>query len=168
MRHLAERVAIDFARAAATFEHEYIFCWLDWDGDNCLTNGGILDYGSVRQFGLFHREYRFDDGPRWSTSIVEQRNKARYIVQTFAQARAMYPFLNDFDGIVVSGEIKALKSGPEIHRTLLQRYDLAAGDCLFIDDVQENVDGAIAVGMHAVQFRNAETLRSDLQDHGLL
>jgi len=86
-RKLTERVARDFARAVARFETDYIFCWLDWDGDNCLVNGGILDYGSVRQFGLFHREYRFDDGPRWSTSIVEQRNKARYIVQTFAQMR---------------------------------------------------------------------------------
>ncbi len=91
-----------------------------------------------------------------------------FAAETFVQARAMYPFLNRFDGIVVSGEIKALKPGPEIYRTLLELYDLAAGDCLFIDDVQENVDGAIAVGMHAVQFRNAETLRSDLQDHGLL
>ncbi|ANM31000.1 hypothetical protein ABI59_17595 [Acidobacteria bacterium Mor1] len=86
-RELADRVAEDFARAAARFEADYIFCWLDWDGDNCLTNGAVLDYGSVRQFGLFHREYRFDDGPRWSTSIVEQRRKARYIVQTFAQVR---------------------------------------------------------------------------------
>jgi uncharacterized protein YdiU (UPF0061 family) len=86
-RKLAEQVAKDFARAVARFETDYIFCWLDWDGDNCLVNGGILDYGSVRQFGLFHREYRFDDGPRWSTSIVEQRTKARYIVQTFAQIR---------------------------------------------------------------------------------
>jgi hypothetical protein len=84
---LAEQVATDFARAVARFETDYIFCWLDWDGDNCLVNGGIIDYGSVRQFGLFHREYRFDDGPRWSTSILEQRRKARYIVQSFAQIR---------------------------------------------------------------------------------
>jgi hypothetical protein len=70
---MADEIALTFARLAATFESEYIFCWLDWDGDNILANGGIIDYGSVRQFGLFHREYRFDDGPRWSTTITEQR-----------------------------------------------------------------------------------------------
>jgi hypothetical protein len=86
-RHLAEWVARSFARAAASFESEYVFCWLDWDGDNVLMDGGVLDYGSVRQFGLYHREYRYDDGPRWSTTIPEQRRKARYIVQTFAQIR---------------------------------------------------------------------------------
>jgi hypothetical protein len=70
---------------AARFESEYIFCWLDWDGDNILMNGGIIDYGSLRQFGLFHHEYRYDDVERMSTTITEQKNKARYIVQTFAQ-----------------------------------------------------------------------------------
>ena len=70
-----------FARAAATFESEYVFCWLDWDGDNVLADGGIIDYGSVRQFGLYHREYRFDDADRWSTTIPEQRVKARAIAQ---------------------------------------------------------------------------------------
>jgi len=74
-----------FAQTAAKFEDEYIFCWLDWDGDNILMDGGIIDYGSVRQFGLFHHEYRFDDDSRYSTNILEQKNKARYTVQCFAQ-----------------------------------------------------------------------------------
>jgi len=87
LRFMAEETARVFARAAATFESEYIFCWLDWDGDNVLANGGIIDYGSVRQFGLYHREYRFDDDDRWSTTIPEQRVKARFIAQCFAQIR---------------------------------------------------------------------------------
>ncbi len=91
-----------------------------------------------------------------------------FAAETFAQARALYPFLNRFDGIVVSGEIKALKPEPEIYRTLIDQYGLTAGDCLFIDDVQENVDGARAIGMHAVRFTDAERLRSDLRYHGLL
>jgi len=86
-RAFAASVARAFARAAATFEREYVFCWLDWDGDNVLLDGGIIDYGSVRQFGLFHQGYRFDDGPRWSTTLVEQKRKARAIVRCFAQIR---------------------------------------------------------------------------------
>ncbi len=87
IRYLAERVAIDFARATATFENEYIFCWLDWDGDNILCDGSIIDYGSVRQFGLYHHSYRFSDSDRMSTSIPEQKRKARQIVQRFVQIR---------------------------------------------------------------------------------
>ncbi len=74
-----------FATMAAKFESEYIFCWLAWDGDNILANGGIIDYGSIRQFGLFHHEYRFDDVDRWSTTITEQKEQAKAIIKTFAQ-----------------------------------------------------------------------------------
>ena len=74
-----------FAKAAARFEAHYIFCWLEWDGDNILADGGIIDFGSIRQFGLYYKSYRFDDDERWSTTIVEQKEKARYIATTFVQ-----------------------------------------------------------------------------------
>jgi hypothetical protein len=83
--YLAHQVAKSFAETSAKFEDEYIFCWLDWDGDNILMDGGIIDYGSIRQFGLFHAQYRYDDVSRFSTSIIEQKQKAKYIVQCFAQ-----------------------------------------------------------------------------------
>jgi len=102
-----------FAKLSADLEDHYIFCWLDWDGDNILMDGSIIDYGSVRQFGLFHHEYRYDDVQRYSTSILEQKQKAKYIVQTFAQIvdflshkkrRSLHDFsshecLNKFDEI---------------------------------------------------------------------
>lgn len=83
--YLAQQVCLSFSETSARFEDEYIFCWLDWDGDNILMDGGIIDYGSIRQFGLFHAEYRFDDVQRYSTTILEQRQKARYIAQCFVQ-----------------------------------------------------------------------------------
>jgi hypothetical protein len=73
------------AKVAARFEDDYIFCWMDWDGDNILMDGGIIDYGSIRQFGLFHHEYRYDDVERYSTTIVEQKEKVKYMLQTFVQ-----------------------------------------------------------------------------------
>ena len=93
------------------FEAEYIFCWLAWDGDNILADGGIVDYGSVRQFGLYHREYRFDDVDRFSTSLPEQRRKARAIVQNFAQIR-------DF---LIRGRKAPLAS--YAHDAVLRRFD---------------------------------------------
>ena len=89
IRYLAKRIATDFARTTAMFENEYIFCWLDWDGDNVLCDGSIIDYGSVRQFGLYHHDYRFADTDRMSTSIPEQKRKARQIIQRFIQIREL-------------------------------------------------------------------------------
>ena len=110
-RFLSEQAALTFARIAATFEAEYIFCWLAWDGDNILADGGIVDYGSVRQFGLYHREYRFDDVDRFSTSLPEQRRKARAIVQNFAQ-------ISDF---LIRGRKTPLAS--HAHDAVLRRFD---------------------------------------------
>ncbi len=84
-QYFLHKVTEAFAKVAARFEDDYIFCWIDWDGDNILMDAGIIDYGSIRQFGLFHHEYRYDDDDRYSTSIVEQKLKARYSVQVFNQ-----------------------------------------------------------------------------------
>ncbi|MGZ3721741.1 MAG: hypothetical protein ACXVA9_02345 [Bdellovibrionales bacterium] len=82
---LLEEVTQSFARFAAILDRDYIFAWLDWDGDNVLADAGIIDYGSVRQFGLRHDQYRYDDVERFSTNLNEQRQKTRDMVQTFAQ-----------------------------------------------------------------------------------
>jgi hypothetical protein len=85
MEQCLDHLAVDFARFAAHLEREYIFAWLEWDGDNVLADAGIIDYGSVRQFGLRHEQYRYDDVDRVSTNLQQQRQKARDIVQTFVQ-----------------------------------------------------------------------------------
>lgn len=82
---MLDTFAEKFAQFAATLDRDYIFAWLDWDGDNVLASGGIIDYGSIRQFGLRHDQYRYDDIQRFSTNLNEQKIKARQIVQVFAQ-----------------------------------------------------------------------------------
>lgn len=70
------------------------------------------------------------------------------------------PGSEHFDGAVISALVRQVKPGPGIYRTLLERYGLRPEDCLFIDDMQKNVDGALAVGMHAVRFTgDVEALR---------
>jgi uncharacterized protein YdiU (UPF0061 family) len=78
-------IARQYGEFAARLEDEYVFCWLDWDGDNVLMEAGIIDYGSIRQFGLCHHRYRYDDVDRYSTNLKEQKRKAGYLVQTFVQ-----------------------------------------------------------------------------------
>lgn len=78
-------ISDSFADFTAKLDIDYIFAWLDWDGDNVLADAGIIDYGSVRQFGIRHDKYRYDDVERFSTNLNEQRAKARLIVQVFAQ-----------------------------------------------------------------------------------
>jgi hypothetical protein len=85
-RKMLGEISKSFARFTANLERNYIFAWMDWDGDNILADAGIIDYGSIRQFGLRHDQYRYDDVDRFSTNLNEQRGKARQTVQVFAQA----------------------------------------------------------------------------------
>ncbi len=77
-------------------------------------------------------------------------------------------FFARFRDIVVSGEVKLLKPDPAIYFLALDRFGLRPEQALFVDDRQINVDGAEAVGMHAMLFTSAEDLRSRLEREGLL
>ena len=82
---LRKQLVSNFAKFTAQLEREYIFAWLDWDGDNVLIDAGIIDYGSIRQFGLRHDQYRYDDVTRFSTNLNQQKSKARLTIQVFLQ-----------------------------------------------------------------------------------
>lgn len=56
-----------------------------------------------------------------------------------------------------------LKPAPAFYRRALDILGSAPSRTLFIDDRQENVDGAIALGMKSIRFRGAQALRSELE-----
>ena len=82
--------------------------------------------------------------------------------ETFPIAVHRYPFLNWFDGVVVSGTEKMRKPFPQFYKLLLDRYNVKAGDAIFIDDNKRNIEAAITVGIDSIPFLNAEQLRSEL------
>jgi 2-haloacid dehalogenase len=88
--------------------------------------------------------------------------------ETFPVARPRYPFLEWFEGIVVSGDERLIKPDPAIFRVLVDRYELEPTTTLFIDDQPDNVAAARDLGFEAVRFVDAETLRGDLRRLGLL
>lgn len=79
-----------------------------------------------------------------------------------------YDFWPHFHGVVVSAEVKTLKPDPVIYEHLLNRHDLDPARSVFIDDMLHNVEGARAVGMHAIQFTTAEACERELQELGLV
>ena len=68
-----------------------------------------------------------------------------------------------FDGVVISGEVGLYKPEPEIYELGAERVGLAPEDCVFVDDLKENVAGAEAVGMTAILHRGADTTLPELK-----
>ena len=73
--------------------------------------------------------------------------------QKYSEIEAVYDILKNFDGLVISGEIKMVKPNLEIYEYILKRFDLKAQECIFIDDKKENTDAAIKCNMSAYTFK---------------
>lgn len=64
-----------------------------------------------------------------------------------------------FDGCLISSPLKITKPDRRFYDELCRRFGLRREECLFLDDNQENVDGAIAAGMKGKVFTGEETAR---------
>ena len=69
-----------------------------------------------------------------------------------------FSFLKELDGYIVSAKVKLAKPDRAIYELLLNKYGLTAGECVFIDDRQDNVDAAIEVGMKGILFTGYDEL----------
>jgi putative hydrolase of the HAD superfamily len=61
-----------------------------------------------------------------------------------------------FDLIVISAEEGIVKPDPRIYRLALERLGVAPGESVFVDDMEENIAGAQAVGMQGIRFEGPE------------
>jgi putative hydrolase of the HAD superfamily len=80
-----------------------------------------------------------------------------------------------FDAVVLSGEVGLHKPQPEIFHLSAERIGVAPEECVFVDDLRENCEGAEAVGMKAILHRGSagtlpqleELLGESLTDDGV-
>jgi len=74
-----------------------------------------------------------------------------------------------FDDIVCSAEVGMAKPEPAIYVLAAERLGLEPRECVFIDDLDTNVDAARRVGMQAVHFRGdkGDDLRAQLAALGI-
>ena len=93
---------------------------------------------------------------------------SNWSAETFHYAREQFDFIDWFDAMVISGEVKVAKPDPRIFDALLERAGRRAEQCLFVDDSETNVAAARRLGFDAVLFESAASLRSELARRGIL
>jgi putative hydrolase of the HAD superfamily len=69
-----------------------------------------------------------------------------------------------FDAVVISGEVGLHKPQPEIYELAAERLGVDASECVFVDDLRENVEGAERVGMTGVLHRDPEATVARLEE----
>jgi 2-haloacid dehalogenase len=93
---------------------------------------------------------------------------SNWSAETFPVARGRFPFLDWFDGVVISGDVGSLKPDARIFEHLVARYAIDPGTAVFIDDNPANVAAALRLGFVALRFVDAPALRHDLEELSLL
>ncbi len=83
------------------------------------------------------------------------------------QARKVLPCL-DRAAPTLSYIVGKVKPDAAMYRAAAENCGAAPNRCVFIDDLEGNVQGARDAGMVAVQFTNAEALRRELSGHGIV
>lgn len=68
-----------------------------------------------------------------------------------------------FDGVVISGAEGMRKPDPRIYRLAAERVGVPPEECIFVDDVARNVEGAVAVGMHAIHHSDPDVTVPELE-----
>lgn len=68
--------------------------------------------------------------------------------------RSRFPDL--FDDVVISAEVGMRKPDAEIYLLTARRLGVEPAACVFVDDLEQNVEAARAVGMTGVVHRNAD------------
>lgn len=80
--------------------------------------------------------------------------------------RQKFDWLNLFDHQTFSAEVNLVKPEAAIYEHSLRGVGVAASEALFVDDKEQNVQGARTVGLRAIRLQSIEQLRRDLRDLG--
>jgi 2-haloacid dehalogenase len=110
-----------------------------------VDNGSVEVLRAVRETGM----------PCYALTNME--------AETYPLRLKRFPFLDWFDGTVVSGREGVAKPEPAVFTLLLDRFGLTAGATLMIDDNSENLDAAGHLGIQTTLFLSSRQLRSELE-----
>ncbi|HXW39487.1 MAG TPA: HAD family phosphatase [Acidimicrobiales bacterium] len=88
--------------------------------------------------------------------------------ESWARAKLAFPFLDWFDGALVSGEVGISKPDPAFYALLVERFALDPSRTFYVEDNEENLRAAGAAGFVTHHFVDPPDLAAALRDHGLL
>jgi len=133
------------------YEWEIRAYWERWPE---MLGGHIPEMVALQKYFLQESPYRVYALTNWSH-------------QTMPIAREKYSFLQDFEGIVVSGEVKCVKPDPEIYHILFERFGFQPYQSVFIDDSFPHIETARQLGMKGIHYQNPTQVYEELEEMGI-
>jgi len=129
-----------------------------------------LDYTPAELQALVDEFFRYDEIDHELLDYVRKLKKTYKtgllsnawddLRQVIAQR---WHFEDAFDDMVISAEVKLAKPDRRIFELAVRRLDVEPGQAVLVDDMQRNIDGARAAGLHAIRFLSPQQLQADLE-----
>lgn len=99
---------------------------------------------------------------------LKKRGFQVYVLSNFSEkilkdCKEAMEFLEYTDGGILSYKEHVIKPDPRIYKLLLERYGLNPKECIFIDDLKENVEAANAQGIQGIVFESFEQAKEELE-----
>lgn len=83
--------------------------------------------------------------------------------ELYEQTVDEFPFLDWFDGKIISSEEGLKKPDENIYQLLFERYHINPQTAVFIDDNNANIETANRLGLRSILFTTPEALRNELK-----
>ena len=105
--------------------------------------------------------------------LIKQLKKKNFQIYVLSNTSSIFHILLDsvlskvssvLDGYVISCEVKMMKPQKEIYLSLVNKYQLDIKDCIFLDDLEENVEAARTLGIKACQIKERKEISNILKD----
>lgn len=120
----------------------------------------------------WHRDIPPLDGVYELVRELKEKGYGIYLLSNtsarFHSFRENIPALRFFDGEFISADCHLIKPEPGIYRQFLARFALEGAQCVFIDDVPVNVEGAVRCGINGIVYHGSpDLLRRQLRRLGV-
>jgi 2-haloacid dehalogenase len=87
--------------------------------------------------------------------------------EKWEKGKELFPFFNDFEGVIVSGQENMRKPHDEIYQLILDRFSINPKTTVFIDDNLENTIASTRNGIESIRFKSPQQLKRDLLKLGV-
>lgn len=115
-----------------------------------MFTGAIEENVKIQQSLIKNPNYRVYALTNWSAEKWEK-------------GKELFPFFNDFEGIIVSGQENMRKPHDEIYQLILNRFNINPKTAVFIDDNYENTVASAKNGIKSIHFKSSTKLNNELQ-----
>lgn len=152
--------------------------WLELDRGSLTQREAIEYFISKRPHLKDKIEYVMENWKDHLTAIEDNTSilmdlKGRgynlYIISNFHKdafeyLRNKFDFFECFQDIIISADVKLLKPEEEIYLYLINKHGLVPEECVFVDDMEMNINSAKNVGMNTILYKENISIEDELKN----